>query len=427
MAGWQELMWQPQFFSGLPKKYRRPGRYLAYLPDKIADAPLKIPPELGKKIAKAEAAVVRLNEHEKDLSGISRFLLRSEAIASSLIEGIAPSGRQVAMAELSGVESEATASQQAKLVANNMTILERARTTIIDAESVSVEHLVEMQKALLSDELPKQDIRTVQNWIGGNSYSPLDAEFVPPQPERVEEYLEDLVAYMNTATHSALVQAAIVHAQFETIHPFIDGNGRVGRALIYVVLARRGLVRSAILPVSMVLATFSQRYVQGLSAYRYDGQVGSSAFHSARSYWIEVFAEAILASCTQASELAADISAARASWVERVSQYRESKGMARQPRANSAVAVILDGLPATPVLSALTAQRIYKISHVAAGKALDELTEAGILSTNKSKRRTYYRADEILDILNIAERALASTRFDTRVSSPTRSVPSRRG
>lgn len=427
MAGWQELMWQPQFLSGLPKKYRRSGRYLAYLPDKIADAPLKIPPELGKKIAEAEAAVVRLNEYEKDLSGISRFLLRSEAIASSLIEGIAPSGRQVAMAELSGVEPEAMASQQAKLVANNMAILERARTTIVAAESVGVEHLVKMQKALLPGELPKQDIRTVQNWIGGNSYSPLGAEFVPPPPERVEEYLEDLVSYMNTATHSALVQAAIIHAQFETIHPFIDGNGRVGRALIHVVLARRGLVRSAILPVSMVLATFSQRYVRGLSVYRYDGRVGSSAFHSARSYWIEVFAEAILASCAQASELAAEISAARRSWVERVGQYRESKGMARQPRADSAVAVILDGLPATPVLSALTAQRIYKISHVTAGKALDELTEAGILSTSKSKRRTYYRADEILDILNIAERALASTRFDTRVSSPNRLVPSRRG
>ena len=78
--------------------------------------------------------------------------------------------------------------------------------------------------------------------------------------------MDDVVKYLNSASHGALVQAAILHAQFETIHPFADGNGRIGRALIHLVLERRGLATSPVLPVSMVLGTWSEGYVAGLTA-----------------------------------------------------------------------------------------------------------------------------------------------------------------
>lgn len=104
-------------------------------------------------------------------------------------------------------------------------------------------------------------LREVQNWIGGNDWNPLDAQFVPPPPHHVEALMDDLVSYMNGGVHAPLVQAALVHSQFETIRPYTDGNGRVGRALIHTVLTRRGLTPSAVLPVSLVLLTRSDAYL----------------------------------------------------------------------------------------------------------------------------------------------------------------------
>jgi Fic family protein len=112
-------------------------------------------------------------------------------------------------------------------------------------------------------------IRAEQNWIGGSSYNLCGATFVPPPAEHVPELFEDLTAYINGDEHPALVQAAIAHAQFETIHPFADGNGRAGRALIHVILRRRGLAPGFVPPVSLVLATWSDDYITGLTAFRH--------------------------------------------------------------------------------------------------------------------------------------------------------------
>ena len=83
-------------------------------------------------------------------------------------------------------------------------------------------------------------IRDMQNWIGGSDYSPRDALYVPPPPETVEGYLDDLIRFANRNDLPVLSQAAVAHAQFESVHPFTDGNGRIGRALINAILRRRG-------------------------------------------------------------------------------------------------------------------------------------------------------------------------------------------
>jgi Fic family protein len=100
-------------------------------------------------------------------------------------------------------------------------------------------------------------VREEQNWIGGSSFNPCSAAFVPPPHEYLDDLLADLLAYVNGDDHSPLVQAAIAHAQFETLHPFADGNGRTGRALIHVVLRRRGLAPAFVPLISLVLATRS--------------------------------------------------------------------------------------------------------------------------------------------------------------------------
>jgi Fic family protein len=110
-------------------------------------------------------------------------------------------------------------------------------------------------------------IRTVQNWIGGNDYNPCGADFVPP-PEHVGDLLDDLCAAVNDDVLPSLIQAALVHAQFETIHPFEDGNGRAGRALIHVVLKRRGVATHYVPPISALFANSRQRYIDGLTAFR---------------------------------------------------------------------------------------------------------------------------------------------------------------
>lgn len=115
--------------------------------------------------------------------------------------------------------------------------------------------------------------------------------------------MADLVAYINGAAHAPLIQAAVMHAQFETIHPFIDGNGRVGRALIHMMLARRGLTEHAVLPISLVLATLRDQYVEGLSAYRHDAPTASAEARTSINAWLTTFVEASGIAAEQAETL----------------------------------------------------------------------------------------------------------------------------
>lgn len=424
MAAWESQFWESSLGSGLSKRDRRSGGYVSYVPDRLVGAPLQLPPYLDSLAGEAERAVQRLSrDASHDLAGISRFLLRSEAIASSQIEGIAPSAGQVALAELSDHEAVADVSVQARLVANNMTVVREARARLAEASAVTVEHVVDLHRSLLPEDTNQHGLRTVQNWIGGSQYHPIDADFVPPTAELAPGLVADLVGYMNGAAHSPIVQAALVHAQFETIHPFTDGNGRVGRALIHTVLTRRGLTEHSVLPVSLVFATLREKYVDGLTAYRHAGAAGSEEFHAARAQWIEVFTDTVLTATNQAAQLATDLVSLREEWEQQLKDARDRKGRTRAVRSDSATALILRDLPSTPVLTSATVQRIHGVSHVAAGRALEELTDAGVLSVAQRAGRPYYRAQELLDLVTSTERRLASTRFDTRVSPPIRPVP----
>lgn len=425
MARWDQNTWTSSVESGLPRRDRRSGSYHSYMPDTLLDGPLLLPPAADALVARAEGAVRALTGDARDLAGIARFLLRSEAIASSLIEGIAPGAQQVALAELGGTEPVPDVSAQARLVANNVTILHEARTILAAAPTVTIDHLLDLHAALLPDEPHHHGLRTVQNWIGGSDHHPLDADFVPPTPQLVPAMLDDLVGYINGAAHSPIIQAALVHAQFETIHPFTDGNGRVGRALIHTVLTRRGLTTEAVLPVSLVLSTLRTDYVGGLTAYRHSTPAGSPDYHAARAAWLQVFASAILTATEQAGRLASELAALREEWSERLAETRADLGKTRSVRSDSATALIVRDLPATPVLTSATVQRIHSVSHVAADRALGELTAAGILQARERRGVRYYHARDVLDLVTQTERRLASTRFDTRTSPPARPVPAR--
>ncbi|MFC4587389.1 Fic family protein [Sphaerisporangium corydalis] len=384
---------------------------------------------MAQEASKAENLVRRLVAHPAShgIDGLARFLLRSEAIASSRIEGLQASPQQVALAELADGDTGVTQgfTTTAKLVANNVTALRRAVTELVAVEAVSTADIVALHQALLPEDR-NHGLREVQNWIGGGNWHPLDAEFVPPPPEHVPALIADLASYVNDAPHAPLIQAALVHAQFETIHPFTDGNGRVGRALIHTVLTRRGLTPNAILPISLVLLTRSDEYVNGLTAFRYNGEMASQEAQSARNAWLHVFLTATTTAVEQAERFADELTELRAEWLERHRLFRQSRGLRPSPRSGSAVARLLELLPAVPVMTARTVQQLLSVTHPAARQALEELAGARIVHPKQVERQTTgYLAREIFDLLTLTERRLASTRWDTRETPPRRTVPAR--
>ena len=153
-------------------------------------------------------------------------------------------GRRLLKAQLALGLDEDPSDLTATEVLNNIEAMRWAVDTLDTASKITVEHLLAIHKQLLQDtplERHAGKLREQQNWIGGSSHNPCSAAFVPPPFKRVPELLEDLCAFCNGEDLPAIAQAALAHAQFETIHPFIDGNGRTGRTLIHVILRRRGL------------------------------------------------------------------------------------------------------------------------------------------------------------------------------------------
>lgn len=424
MAELRDAYWDPDPSYGLTARDRRGGSYCTYLPDLLATRPLTVPSELSARAAHVERTVRALGTgaQARGLEGIARFLLRSEAIASSMIEGISPSPQQVALAELAQDESIRGFSEQARLVANNITVLRRASRGLVDIDTVTVDNIVDLHSALLPDER-HHGLREVQNWIGGSNWHPLDADFVPPPAGEVPGLMADLVAYLNGSLHGPLLQAGLMHAQFETIHPFTDGNGRVGRALIHTVLSRAGLTPVAVLPLSLVLSTLSDRYVNGLCAYRYPADSTDMTAISGVTQWLHSFVEAAGVAAEQAGRLAREITETQIEWSSRLGNHRMRSGLREEPRTGSTTARILAMLPEAPIMTTRTVQRLLGVSFPAARAALEELADSDILSRkNVDRSTTGYVAREILDLVGVAERRLASTRFDTRISPPRRPV-----
>ncbi|HEV2361526.1 MAG TPA: Fic family protein, partial [Acidimicrobiales bacterium] len=184
----------------------------------------------------------------------------------------------------------------ARAVLGNVRAMDQAVRIGTTVRQFLVDDLLDIHRILLegtSEDRFAGVIRTDQNWVGGRGLSPVDAVFVPPPEDRVPELLQDLVSLVNLDDLPAVAQAAIAHAQFETIHPFGDGNGRAGRCLIHVVLRRRGLTPLFVPPISVVLASSAKQYIAGLVDFR-EGRVDD---------WIGHFADATTAAAALAKQL----------------------------------------------------------------------------------------------------------------------------
>jgi Fic family protein len=385
---------------------RRAFRYRAFVPDPIADLDLPLLSNVAAAVSTAERAVDALNRDPPRLASLevlARRLLRAESVASSRIEGLVLSQRRLARAEADEPDAR---DETARSVLGNVVAMEHAVALGTDANPLRLKDLLEIHRLLMLATTRPQiagKLREHQNWIGGNAFNPGRADFVPPAPERVKDLMDDLVAFMNRTDLPPVVQAAIAHAQFETIHPFADGNGRVGRALIHVVLRRRGLAPRYVPPVSLVLAADAKAYVGGLTAFRQDRPAD----------WILLFAQAIERAAAKASELARRLAELQERWRER----------AGRPRRHSSAEALIVELPAHPIVTVATAQKLLGRSKQAVNEAIATLAEKGVLhAITLAKRNRAWEARELFDLINDVERELATPSAD---GEPARPVPHR--
>lgn len=290
----RDELWLPDAAALGGRGARKPRRYSAYVPDEIADASWTLDAGLTEMLSRAELQCRELNSSaaQVGLESAARQLLRSESVASSRIEGYKISNRRLSKAAVAGVRDV-----NAQTVLGNVNAVTHAYEWAQGGEPFTTDVLCGIHRILFENTESERwggITRESQNWIGGDATSPANAEFVPPPESEVARLLDDLCAFCNRIDLPPVLQAAIAHAQFETIHPFMDGNGRAGRALIGMLLTRRGVSGAVVPPVSLILAGRASRYVKGLTNYRY----------ADADDWFEFFAAAVADAATAARELA---------------------------------------------------------------------------------------------------------------------------
>jgi Fic family protein len=397
MPDYLERRWpgDPGAYGG--RRSRASFVYRAFVPDEIATLEMSLPGDVSLLVSNAEGEIRALNSGSgvRGLEAVAPLLLRAESLASSRIEGLELSQRNLARALFDPTAARGTA----RMVAGNVRAMAAAIAIGDRSGRVQADDLLEIHRTLLQDTEDNAiagQVRTVQNWIGGRLNSPIVAEFIPPPPERVPALLDDLATFVNRDDLPAVVQAAIAHAQFETIHPFVDGNGRVGRCLIHVVLRRRGLAPAVVPPISVVLAANARAYIQGLTDYRNGDLAG----------WSGSFAYTCRLAASESAGLAKRIDAL-------VNDWRQQAG---RPRRGSSAARLLELLPAHPILDVGTAQRALGVSNEAARLAISALASSGILrQVTTGRYRRAWAADDLFDLLNDYEHGIAtSTRSGQR-------------
>lgn len=373
---WEDQVWVPTTAWGVDAENGlRSAAYRAAVPSTIADLTPRPSSEADAAAAHAAQELTRFDsELGSRVATFAPVLLRSEAASSSQIENLTASARAIFSAELG-----ARTGRNAELVAANT----RAMQAAIDlSRSISPEAIQEMHAVLLADQPRHTPGRWREEavWIGTRSDSPVGASFVAPHHSRVAALVDDMVSFARRTDLPPLVSVAVAHAQFETIHPFTDGNGRTGRALAQSLLRFRGVTRNVAVPVSAGLLADVDGYHRALTSYR-DGDVGPIVL---------AFADASLRAVRNARELVAEVDSIRTSWDSRLTARKDSNSWR-----------LLDVLTAHPVLDSSTAARLLGVRQPNIYPPMKALVEAGIVQSKAEHRLgPFWRSDELLDAID---------------------------
>jgi Fic family protein len=415
--------WPSDLSAGPSRRDRRGCDYDVYIPDLLADRKFRFDGDVAADLVEAEASIVLLNEQAaalRDTEALARLLLRAESVASSQIEGLEVGGRRLIRAEAAeeaGVPPEDVTAEE---VLGNIEAMRWAVEELASSETVTVTGLLEVHRRLLANTRLREtagQVRMEQNWIGGSSFNPCGAAFVPPPHEELGILLQDLCDFSNDDSLPAVAQAAIAHAQFETIHPFTDGNGRTGRALLHVILKRRGLAQRVLPPVSLLLATWSTSYIEALMATRYVNDPDSDEAKEAMDGWIALFSAACKHAVSDAAAFEKRIKGIQEEWRSKIGKVRR----------NSAIDLLIAALPGAPIITASSAATLIGRTFQAANEGIEKLRGSGILSqVTVGRRNRAFEARDVIQAFTDLERQLASPEGDTRTSDPSRMVPGRR-
>jgi Fic family protein len=385
--GHERLIWPAPAEAGygladLRAAQRQSGEYDAAIPAAIADLEVNLPANVLANADEASREVARFDaELGHEIAPFASVLLRSESAASSNIENLTASARAIAEAEALGDDGRRNATL---IVANT----EAMKAAIALADEVDERAILAMHDALMHASHPDMAgrWRSEQVWIGGGAFGPRGADFIAPHHGRVAGAIEDLLAFAGRTDVPTLPQIAIAHAQFETIHPFTDGNGRTGRALVQAMLRNKRLTRQITVPVSAGLLSNTDAYFQALGSYR-AGDPGPI---------VEQLSSAAILAVVNGRHLVGDLRSIREQWDSRVTARRDS-----------AVHRVADLLVRQPVFNALTLQRELGITTGNARRYIDPLVEAGVIVefTDRTRNRAW-RSPEVLGALDaFAERA----------------------
>ena len=364
---WETHAWVPDSPNmSTRERVRQTGNFDAAFPPAISTET----PQLDHLAAELEDATLRLRRcHDRAAESnrpLPLILLCPEAASSSRIEAITASARAVAEASLG-----ASNRRNANLVVANVRALTMAIDSAADLDAAAI---LRSHRALftVADGSPAVagfepgQWRTGVVWIGKSNHGPVGAEFVAPLAPRVAELMDDLVRFARRSDIPAIAHAAIAHAQFETIHPFPDGNGRIGRALIHAMLTRSGITPDVALPLSAGLLTDLGAYFDALERYR----AGDA------EPIVRAFIAAANAATDNVSTLLDDIERIRTGWAKSL-----------RMRSDSNAWKVLDVLAELNVVdSAVLAEKVG-ISKSNALRALRPLVESGIVVESSGQKR----------------------------------------
>ncbi|MBI9001700.1 Fic family protein [Corynebacterium sp. CCM 9185] len=378
----RERPWQPRNTDLLSprRRTRLPATYRESVVPEISGVTLSLPTDLFAEIEAATLEIVRFDAaRHTSLLPFTALLLRSEASASSRIERLTVSSRKLVEEEMFGADQPGSRGNAPEIVAN-IRAMELASGTV---DPLSPGTILEMHRILMERTNPEiaGQFRGEPVWIGGSDLSPAGAEFVAPDSAAVPDLIDDLCAFMRRTDLPVLAKIAVAHAQFETIHPFADGNGRTGRALVHVLLRNADLTATAALPLSARLLTRVADYFFALTAYR----AGDP----------EPVIRLFTTCARQAAELGVDTAV----------ELRSMRDMEWEPlltsRADAADRKICDLLTSQPVVDVTTVTDNLGCTGITARRALSSLEEAGIVVAYQiGKRRRAWRAPAVLELMD---------------------------
>lgn len=352
-----------------------PTTYQPAVVPEIASVPVELPGDVAADLDDATRLLTAFDAGGAgEVAPFAAILLRSESAASSHIENLTSSARALAEAAIgTGDRTNAVA-----ILANVRTM----QAAMDLAGDLDVASILSMHRSLMTGQqrLRPGRWREEQVWVGGTGVHPGDAEFVPPVAAEVPQLMDDLVAFLDRDDVPPLALGALAHAQFETIHPFADGNGRTGRALLHASLLNTGVIHRVTVPISAGLLVAKARYFAGLGSYR----AGDA------EPILRCVADAARAGVTVGEALVDRLRHVRGDWDRRV-----------EARSDSAVWPIADLLLRQPVVTAKLVMTDLDVSAPTAQAALSRLVEAGILVESTGwKRNRVYRSPEVLDALD---------------------------